>query len=204
MIVTEQKPFEEILDYLKDINNIFIVGCGECATTCSTGGEKEVIQISEKLKNEYAKIITGWVVIESPCDIRLVKKYFRLNKESIEEAEAILVMACGAGIGAIRDVSPKKLIPALNGLYLGTTERLGRFKEYCSLCKNCVLDITDGYCPVTRCAKGLLNGPCGGSVAGKCEVDIEKDCVWALIINRLKERNELNKLLDIMDTRKYV
>lgn len=203
MIVTEQKSLELIADYLKNSKKIFIVGCGECATTCSTGGEKEVADMISKLENELGKIVTGSVVIESPCDIRLIRKYFRKNENEINDADALLVMACGAALGAIRSLSNKKLVPALNGMYLGTTKRLGDFKEFCSLCKNCVLNYTAGYCPVTRCSKGLLNGPCGGSFDGKCEVDAEKDCVWSSIIDYLKENNELHTLSEPLPPRDY-
>ncbi|HOK41570.1 MAG TPA: methylenetetrahydrofolate reductase C-terminal domain-containing protein [bacterium] len=202
MIVTEQKPFDEIKKNLIGLSNIFIIGCGECATSCQTGGEKEVEEMAELLSKE-GKNIVGKIVIESPCDKRLVQKYFKIHQEAIKNADALLIMACGAGAGAIRDLTDKKIVPALNGLYLGTTERLNNFKEYCKLCKICILGITDGYCPTSRCAKGLLNGPCGGSVNGKCEKDLTSDCVWALIIKRLKEKNELEKLFEIKEPRNY-
>src|SRR5690606_37463343 len=119
-----------------------------------------------------------------------------LKNIQASESDALLVLACGAGVQSIGRVIEKPLIAALDPVFIGTVERLGVFHEYCSVCGNCVLDRTEGLCPVTRCAKSLMNGPCGGAVNGKCEVDFESDCVWALIYEKKKKNGTERSLVD--------
>lgn len=193
--ITAQKPFEEIIEALGDIEKVFLVGCGTCATMCHTGGESEVLQMKEKLE-EAAKIVTGWMVIPTACD-DLTKEALRENAESIERAQAILVMTCAFGVQTVAGWTDKPVYPALNTLFIGKEDAPGHFSEVCMQCGECVLAWTGGICPVTSCTKGLLNGPCGGTNNGKCEVDPEKDCAWTLIYQRLEKQGRL----DIM--RKY-
>lgn len=206
MIITTQKPIDEITSMLEPYNKIFIIGCGLCSTLAQTGGEKQVSEMVDKLKDK--KTILGSIVIESPCDLRIDRKEIRKIKEKVENSDAILGMCCGAGVQTLVELTGKIIIPALNTCFLGEVERIGRFYERCRLCGDCILYETGGICPVARCAKGMMNGPCGGSVDGKCEVKeerisfdkegneikeiIEKDCAWVLIYNRLKKLNRLD------------
>lgn len=188
MIITEQKSMEEIEEMLKPYEKLFIVGCGTCSTSCKTGGEEEVIEMAEKLKDR----VVGYAVVEDPCDLRLDRRDLKEYKDKIKEADAILVMACGAGVQTVADYTPKVVLPALNTLFIGQTERLGKFHDTCKACGECILDETGGICPITKCAKGLLNGPCGGTVDGKCEVgDYENNCAWIDIYERLKDQDRL-------------
>ncbi len=184
MIISEQKPREEILGMLRGKGRVFIVGCAACATKCRTGGEDEVKEMKRELKKEGKKI-TGTMVLDTPCDERMVKRDLS-HLPSLKDSDSLLVMACGVGVQTIGKLIARPLVPALNPLFVGTTERIGRYYEYCSLCGDCLLDGFEGLCPLTRCAKGLLNGPCGGGVDGKCEIDDELDCVWALIHEKTK------------------
>jgi len=193
MIISEQKPFEEMLEYLEGDKKVFIVGCGDCATVCQTGGEEQVKEMKEKLEAE-GKTVTGWIVLNPACHLLEVKRGFREKKEEVNAADSLLVMACGNGVQAVAEASGMLSHPALNTLFLGSIQRFGQYLERCSLCGECILEQTGGICPVTRCTKGLLNGPCGGSKEGKCEVDSEKDCAWELIFNRLKEIGQLERL----------
>src|SRR4030067_868085 len=129
------------------------------------------------------------------CYRQLVLKDYR-NMEGLKEADAVLVLACGAGVRTVADVADESqpVLPALDSIFLATVERVGRFFEGCSLCAECVLAATGGICPHTEWPKGLLNGPCGGVVDGKCEVDIENDCAWVRIYNRLKAQGRLDEL----------
>ena len=196
MIVTQKKPFEEILKFLSPQKKIFIVGCGDCATTCKTGGEKEVIQM-KKLLEDKGKIVTGWAIPDSPCIASQVKLHFAKNKKAVDEADAFLILACGLGVQSVFDNDRAK-----RPVYIGCDTMFGSildktglgFFERCTMCGECVLNVTGGICPMTRCPKGLLNGPCGGSDKGKCEVDRDKDCAWILIYKRLKELNKLEYL----------
>ncbi len=207
MIIMEQKPFEEIFSFLKDEKSIFIVGCAQCATVCKVGGEEEIKAMKDKLESQGKKV-SGWVVIDPACQSVEVKKNFQANKDKITSSDAILVMACGNGVQSVKESAErikmeKPVHPGCNTLFLGEVVRAGYFEEKCSLCGDCLLEITGGICPVTRCSKGLLNGPCGGSSEGKCEVDPERDCAWALIYEELKKRGKLDRMKAIQPAKDH-
>jgi hypothetical protein len=202
MTISEQKPFEEIVEELKEENKIFLIGCAQCATLCQAGGEDQVKEMKEKLEKEGKKV-TGWLILDPACHLLEDKRKFREKKKELEEAEAILSLACGDGTQTIQTASGKITHPGLNTLFLGEISRFGEFHEKCSLCAECVLDKTGGLCPITLCTKSLLNGPCGGQKEGKCEVDPEKDCGWALIYERLKELNQLEKMKEMHSAKDY-
>ena len=186
MIVTESKPFEEVLDMLAAVDSVFIVGCGECATECQTGGEYEIGEMSKQLE-EAGKTVTGNVVPNATCEVLDVARLLRQQKGEVAAADAILVLACGSGVQGVAEKSAKPVLPGLNSLFLGDTLRHGQMYEWCSMCSECVLDKYGAVCPVTRCPKGQLNGPCGGADEGKCEVDLERECVWTLIYQRMEK-----------------
>lgn len=186
LIITVQKPLEEIMKMLEDLDKIVIVGCNTCSALCQTGGEEEIKEIVEKLKGE--KRILGTIAVETPCDVRISKRDLRALKKPIEEADAILAMTCGVGVQCIADLTQKNVVPALDTKFLGMVERVGRFYERCKMCGSCTLFDTGGICAISRCPKGLLNGPCETMSDGKCEVGGWKnDCVWALIWDRLNQ-----------------
>ena len=196
MIVTQKKEFDEILKFIGDKKKVFIVGCGDCATTCKTGGEEEIKEM-KRLLEAKGKVVTGWAIPDSPCIASQVKLYFAKNKKAIDETEVFLILACGLGAQSVldNDRAKRSVVIGCDTLFGSILDKTGAgFFERCAMCGECVLNITGGICPVTRCAKGLLNGPCGGSDKGKCEVDKEKDCAWILIYNRLKELGLLNNL----------
>lgn len=202
MIITIPKPFSEILENLKPYKNIYIIGCAACATKCQTGGEEQVKKAAAELVKN-GKQITGYAVLDTPCDMRIVKKDLARNKDAVS-SDAILVLACGAGIQSVASIIEVPIYPGLNPEFLGTIERIGIYNEYCNICGDCIVDRTGGICPVARCAKGMINGPCGGAVDGKCEVDLQKDCVWILIYNKLKKLGkEKNILKEYMPPRKH-
>lgn len=202
MIITTTKPLDEILDMIAPHKKLFLVGCKECAATCETGGEKDVLEMAEILKSK-GKEVVGYTMIQAGCFDLDVKRHFRESKEALDKAEAILVLSCGAGTQSAAEVSNLPAYPALNTHFLGNIKRTGMFDERCSLCGECVLGSTGGICPITRCAKGLLVGPCGGVNNGKCEVDPEKDCAWVLIYQRLADLGQLDKLHKPMKEKNY-
>jgi len=193
VIITKAKPLEEIMESLDGEEAVFLVGCSECATVCKTGGEEEVAAMKILLEQK-GKRVSGQVILNPGCNLLEAKKEFRRSKEELEHADSILVMSCGGGVQIAQEASGKLVHPANNTLFLGTVKRFGQFQEYCSMCGECLLDITGGLCPATRCAKGLLNGPCGGAKDGKCEVDPDKDCVWIKIYEQLSETGNLAAL----------
>ncbi|PIW68746.1 MAG: 5,10-methylenetetrahydrofolate reductase [Candidatus Omnitrophica bacterium CG12_big_fil_rev_8_21_14_0_65_42_8] len=199
MIVTKKKPIEEILKFLGASSRIFIIGCGDCAATCKTGGEKEVMEMKAELEAN-GKIVTGWAIPDSPCVASQIKLQFAKNKKAVDDAEVFLVLSCGLGAQSAleNDRNKRPVYIACDTMFGSILDATGHgFFERCAMCGECMLNITGGICPVTRCAKGLLNGPCGGSNKGKCEVDKDKDCGWILIYNRLKDLNKLDDLKKI-------
>ena len=187
MIISEQKSKEELQDILEGKERLFLAGCAACATACKAGGEEEVFKMQEWLVS-LGKEVTGSVIIDEACHIMRAGRDLRQHRLQVEEAEALLVLACGAGIQSISSSSEKQVIGGLNSLFLGNIRRVGQYEQKCSLCGECILNETAGICPVTTCAKGLLNGPCGGMEDGKCEADREIDCAWNLIFERLKKQ----------------
>jgi len=198
MIITEQKPLQEILEALKEYKKIFLVGCGECAATCKTGGEPELRKMKELLE-QAGKSVVGSCIPNAPCISAQAKTEFAKNLKNLREAEAILVFACGLGKQSVKDNDRLGLevFPGCNTLFGAVLDAQGNFYEKCSMCSECVLGVTGGICPITLCPKGLLNGPCGGMNKGKCEVDKEKDCAWVLIYKELEKRGRLGNLKKI-------
>jgi len=196
MIVAEQKPMQEILDMLPERKKVLVVGCDTCVTVCMAGGEKEVkvLVAALDLSGKNLTEVNG-ISIERQCD----KEFIEETVELVGRHDIVLSMACGAGVQMLSDFFPEKIVlPALNTLFMGSNEGAGYWLERCLGCGDCVLDLTAGICPRTRCSKGLMNGPCGGSENGKCEVDPENlDCGWNLIYQRLKALNRLDDLMPI-------
>jgi len=197
MIITRQKPFEEIVQFLAPYKSIFICGCSECATLCKTGGEEEVKKMKEKLE-ETGRVVPDWVILDPACHRLNDLKILREHKSGVDRSDALLVLACGNGVQTVAGVAEKPVYPGCDTLFLGEIVRFGNFEERCQLCGECILDITGGICPVTRCSKSLLNGPCGGSEGGKCEIDPDIECGWQLIIEGLQKKERIDALRKII------
>lgn len=195
MIISEQKPIAEIVDKLKNVSKIFLVGCGECATTCKTGGTPEVLALKQELEKK-GKEVVGWCIPSAPCVAAKLKSELAGHLGELRQAQAVLVLACGLGIQSVKDNDRLGLtvLPACNTLFGAVMDAKGNFYEKCSMCAECVLETTAGICPVTLCPKGLLNGPCGGMSHGKCEVDKDRDCAWVLIYKELEKRKKLENI----------
>ncbi|MBI4982748.1 MAG: methylenetetrahydrofolate reductase C-terminal domain-containing protein [Candidatus Omnitrophica bacterium] len=204
MIISKQKPFEEILAMLKECQKVFLVGCGECATTCKSGGESELKEIKKQLESK-GKIVLGICIPEAPCLASKVKMELAKSSSALREAEALLVFACGLGVQSVKNNyrGNAAVLPGVNTFFGAIMDAKGNFFEKCSMCGECVLEMTEGICPVTLCAKGLMNGPCGGMDKGKCEVDKEKDCAWVLIYKELEKKNKTAKFRQILSARDH-
>lgn len=202
MIISKQKPFDEVLKALNGYQRIFLVGCNLCASLCQTGGEKEVLHLKKELEASDKQVI-GYRIVEAACHFLETKKELRDAQKEIEDADVILSLGCGAGTQTLIVFIEKPVFTAVDTLFLGSIERWGRFSEVCTQCGDCILNLTGGICPVTRCPKGLMNGPCGGMDKGKCEVDHEKECVWVEIYNILKRQGRINEFKKIIRARNH-
>lgn len=202
MIITKLKPNEEILNFLNSHNRIFLIGCGSCAEQCRTGGKEDILNMKNLLIRDK-KEVTGWAAPDETCHIPLLKRELRKHNIEIGKADAVLVMACGAGTSAVNEVIKTRVYPASNTISLGNTIRKGDFIGRCSLCGECVLGETGGYCPVTICPKNMLNGPCGGMDKGKCEVNHDEDCVWVKIYDKLSIHSNLADMSKVRKAKDY-
>jgi ferredoxin len=204
MIITEQKPFQEIIDNLAGYKKVFLVGCGECATTCKAGGKDELIKMNAQLEQQGITVV-GMCLPGAPCVASQIKTELAKNIKVIRQAEAVLVLACGLGVQSVKENDRTGLValPGCNTLFGAVMDAQGNFYEKCSMCAECVLGITGGICPITLCAKGLLNGPCGGMDKGKCEVDKDKDCAWVLIYKELDKQKKLGSFKKIKEPKDF-
>ncbi len=203
MIVADKKPIEEIIECLKDHKNILVLGCNECVTVCEAGGKKEVGVLASALrmnaKKEGKEVQIDEITLERQCD----REYLDEIRDSIDKYDAVVSMACGVGVQFTAEQYHNTMVyPGVNTTFLGATEERGVWTERCQACGQCILATTGSICPVARCAKRLLNGPCGGSTTGKCEINAEVDCAWQLIVDRLQALDKLDqyeKLCPIKD-----
>jgi len=212
MIIAARKPLEEIRNMLAGYKRILVVGCGTCVTICWAGGEKEVAILSSQLRLASSKEGNDMVmqnelsvmeaVVERQCEKEMVLEELG---DKVQGVEAILSLGCGAGVQTMAELFEEKpVLPALNTTFIGMPEKEGLWVEMCGACGDCFLDRTGGICPVVRCAKGLLNGPCGGTrKGGKCEIDPDKDCAWVLIYRRLEKQGRLDLMRKYYEPKNY-
>ncbi len=203
MIVAERKPLAEILDMVRDCKKILVLACRGCVSVCSAGGEREaeilasLIRLGMKKNGKSCKVIEGSLVRQ--CD----REYIDGIDQWQGQYDAIVSTACGVGVNFIANLRPAdNVFPALNTTFFGGSAEQGIWSEQCAGCGDCVLHLTGGLCPVARCAKSLMNGPCGGSVDGRCEIDPNVDCVWQMIydrMGRLDRQQEMTKSAPIRD-----
>ncbi|MBW2592232.1 MAG: methylenetetrahydrofolate reductase C-terminal domain-containing protein [Deltaproteobacteria bacterium] len=198
MIVAERKPFEEIKNMVKEYPKVLTVGCGTCVAVCLAGGEKEVgilnaeLKMTRKLDNNPIEL--GAVTLERQCDMEFLDEL----EDTIGKYDALLSMACGAGIQFLAERYPEiPVLPAVNTTFIGVNKDVGWYEERCRGCGDCVLDRTAGICPVTMCAKGLFNGPCGGTNQGSCEINKDQPCAWFMIHERLAKQDRLENITSI-------
>ena len=193
MIVADKKPMEEIIEQIKDYEKILILGCNECVTVCEAGGKKEVGILASALRmyflNEGQEVKIDERTLERQCD----PEYLEEIRDVMDQYDAVVSIACGVGVQFTAEkYHSTPVYPGVNTNFLGVTEERGLWTERCQACGQCILATTGGICPIARCAKRVLNGPCGGSTQGKCEIHNELDCAWQLIIDRLKALGRLD------------
>lgn len=204
MIVAERKPFEEIAESVSQFRRVLVAGCGTCVAVCLSGGEKEAgilasqLDMSAQLKgNERAY---GVACVERQCD----REFLDELADQVDEHDAVLSLACGAGIQFLAERFPDTpVLAGVNTTFIGINDNVGVWAERCRSCRDCILSLTGGICPRALCPKGMVNGPCGGATDGKCETDPERDCAWALIYERLENTGRLANLEAIVTVRDH-
>lgn len=204
MIVAEQKPLEEIKKLIDDAEKVLVVGCGTCVTVCFAGGAREAaitaasLRMSSKLDGNSIAVTD--VTVQRQCEW----EYLDQITGQVGDVDVVLSLGCGIGVQAIAEHFPNAwVVPGLNTAFLGLPTEQGVWVERCAACGDCILGWTGGICPIARCSKSLLNGPCGGSEAGHCEIDPDVDCAWQLIYDRLRSMDKLHVLMDLQPPKNW-
>lgn len=198
MIIAEQKPLDEIRNLVGNAHNVLVVGCGTCVTVCFAGGTREAailaasLRMSSKLDGLEKSVHD--VTVQRQCEW----EYLDEIASQVKEADLIVSLGCGIGVQAMVEHFPESwVVPGLNTSFLGLPTEQGVWMERCAACGDCILGLTGGICPIARCSKSLLNGPCGGSEDGHCEISPEVPCAWQLIYDRLNSQGKLDVLLEL-------
>jgi ferredoxin len=192
------------MDYIQPFNRILLVGCNECVTVCSAGGRKEVGLLSSALQSAFLSAGKSIEIKEHTLERQCDPEYVEELVGMMDRVDAVVSMACGCGVQEVaRRYKNKPVFPAVNTKFMGASEKQGVWAERCQGCGNCLLGITGGICPIARCSKQLMNGPCGGSTNGKCEISKEVDCAWQLIWDRLKMLGQEERYLDIIPAKDW-
>lgn len=204
MVIAEIKPFEKIKEMLKGYRKVLNTGCGGCSAVCLAGGQKEVDTLNTKLnlsfQADHAPVQVDGFTVERQCEPQFIREFDRM----VDKYDAILSMACGAGVQFMAERYPNKpVLPAVNSVFVGVNRDIGWYEERCRCCGDCVLGETGGICPVTLCAKGLFNGPCGGPQGESCECSTDTPCAWVAIYKRLKAQNRLEDITKIREPRDW-
>ncbi len=204
MIVGSQKPIDEIWEMVKDFRKVLVFGCNTCVAICHAGGEKEAETIASLIRmkagQEGRQMEVNHLGVMRHCE----PEYFEPVLDEVRKYDLVLSTACGVGVNFLSDrTGAIPVYPGINTSFYGSVEAPGFFKELCAGCGNCIVHLTGGICPIARCAKTLMNGPCGGTNKGKCEVSSETDCAWFLIVERMKQLGTIEKLSEVLPPRNW-
>lgn len=204
MIVAEQKPLSELKTLIGGADNVLVVGCGTCVTVCFAGGSREAEITSASLRMATKLDGNGRNVSDVTVQRQCEWEYLDQIADQVEKADILLSLGCGIGVQAIAEHYPDTwVVPGLNTTFLGIPLEQGVWAERCAACGDCILGLTGGICPIARCSKSLLNGPCGGSEAGHCEINPDIDCAWQLIYDRLSSKDRLDQLLELQPPKNW-
>jgi ferredoxin len=204
MIVGEQKPFEEIWEMVKGFKKVLVYGCNTCVAICHAGGNKEAEILASMIRIKAAEESVPMEVKHAGIERHCEPEYFEPLMEEVKTHDLVLSTACGVGVNFLSErIGNIPVYPGINTEFYGAVPQAGVFTELCAGCGNCILHLTGGICPVARCSKSLMNGPCGGTNNGKCEISQQVDCGWFLIVERMKKLGTLEKLYEIQPPRNW-
>ena len=190
MLITELKS-KETLNSLVDGKKVFVVNCIGCKEVHFP--EKEAAEFERELKEKGQ--LTGSITADYICNPDNMKLRLQEHEAQIKAADAVLVLSCGVGVQTIAGYLEEKPVYAACDTYpLPGFQGVTPLEYQCDQCGECYLNLTGGICPITACSKSLVNGPCGGTKNGMCEVDGEMECGWERIYRRLEMLGRLDAL----------
>jgi ferredoxin len=193
MIITKQKNFDDLLRSIGS-KPVFLIGCSQCATICHVGGRDDVLALKQAFETKQIPV-SGWVILEPACHQMNDKRMLKNHEAELKNSAKVIVLACGNGVQTLAGLlTDKEIIAGTDTLFLGEISHVNEFNKRCVMCGECLLDLFGGLCPVSICPKSMLNGPCGGSSQGKCEINPQVECVWDRIIQNLKKQGALQTL----------
>ena len=198
MLITELKSRESILSLVT--GKVFIINCHGCKEVRFPEAEAEELE-KELLASGK---VTGVLTTDYICNPENLKLRLERRKTMIAEADAVLVLSCGVGVQSVAEFLPDKKVYAGCDTYrLPGFQGVTPLEVNCDQCGECFLNLTGGICPLTACSKSLVNGQCGGSKNGKCEVDPNMECGWERIYRRLEAVGRLDALKCPVQLRNY-
>lgn len=204
MIVAESKPFTEINELTKNFSKVCVIGCGDCVSVCHMGGQKQVEELALKLRIAARREGRELEVKEDTVLRQCEQEYVEPIGDYVKDYDAVISIACGVGVQTLAEkYTTTRVFPGVNTTFMGAPVKPGLFLERCAGCGDCVLDTTGGFCPVSRCSKSLMNGPCGGSVGGKCEVSKDIPCVWQQIYEQLDKQGIIDQMNEIRPPKRW-
>ncbi len=204
MIVGSQKPIDEIWEMVKDAKKLLVFGCNTCVAICHAGGEKEAKSMASMLRMRASEEGVTMTVEDLTIQRHCEPEYFEPVMDKAREYDLVLSLACGVGVNFLSErIGNIAVYPGINTQFFGAVTEPGVFQELCAGCGDCILHMTGGICPVARCSKTLMNGPCGGTDNGKCEISSDVDCAWFMIVERMKALDTMDKLMDVRPPRDW-
>jgi len=204
MIVGSQKPIDEIWDMVKDFKRVLVFGCNTCVAICHAGGGKEAETMASLIKMKASQEGRSMEVNHTSVMRHCEPEYFDPVMDEVKSYDLVLSTACGVGVNFLSErIGNVPVYPGINTSFYGAVPEAGVFEELCAGCGDCILHLTGGICPIARCSKTLMNGPCGGTNEGKCEISSDVDCAWYLIVERMKKLGTLEKLAEVQPPRNW-
>jgi hypothetical protein len=204
MIVGSQKSIDEIWSIVKDAKKVLVFGCNTCVAICHAGGDKEAQTIASMLKMKASEEKVSMQVESLSVQRHCEPEYFDPVMDQVKGYDMVLSTACGVGVNFLSErIGNIPVCPGINTTFYGAVTEPGVFKELCVGCGDCILHMTGGICPIARCSKTLMNGPCGGTDDGKCEIGKDVDCAWYLIVDRMKSLGKLEQLTQVRPPRNW-
>lgn len=207
MIKADSKPLDEVFGFIEDYRRVLVLGCGGCVSVCHVGGDKEVEVLAQSLRLKAKKQDRDMTILENTVRRQCEPEFVDPIIEDLDGADAVVSIACGVGVNHMVDRGCSvPVFPGVDTTFMGSTVEHGVWEERCQGCGRCILHLTGGICPIARCAKTIMNGPCGGTDDGMCEISTEEHpvaCGWSLIVERAKELGNLEELMDILEARDW-